>query len=183
MATSLCAPAAVRLKARAHDIERGKDPKRKAAKKAAAARAYQANKQAVLARTAAYAKAHPELRREIHDKWRRRNLAVIARSVSEWRQRYPDRHLAATRKYATLVARAYPAWANDKAIRGFYAKARRATAATGILHHVDHVVPIRSRIVCGLHCEANLQVIPWRDNLVKGNRHWPDMPENLTGEI
>lgn len=182
MATSLCAPAAVRLKARAHDIERGKDPKRKAAKKAAAARAYQVNKQAVLARTAAYTKAHPEQRRQTKDRWRRRNLELMAEHARLWRGRHPDRHLAATRKYVMLVAKAYPAWADDKAIRGFYAMARRATATTGVLHHVDHIVPIRSHIVCGLHCEANLQVIPWRDNIAKGNRRWPDMPENSIGE-
>jgi hypothetical protein len=41
---------------------------------------------------------------------------------------------------------------------------------------VDHVVPLKSPLVCGLHCEANLELIPANDNFRKGNRHWPDMP-------
>jgi hypothetical protein len=50
------------------------------------------------------------------------------------------------------------------------------TRATGVLHEIDHVVPLRSKIVCGLHAETNIRVIPAFENRSKGNRHWPDMP-------
>lgn len=49
------------------------------------------------------------------------------------------------------------------------------TAETGIQHQVDHIVPLRHPLVCGLHCEANLQVIPALDNQRKSNRIWPNM--------
>ena len=42
---------------------------------------------------------------------------------------------------------------------------------------VDHVVPIRSKIVCGLNVPANMQLLHKSLNSSKGNRHWPDMPE------
>jgi hypothetical protein len=42
--------------------------------------------------------------------------------------------------------------------------------------HVDHIVPLVSKFVCGLHCEANLQLLPGPENQRKGNRVWPDMP-------
>lgn len=39
-----------------------------------------------------------------------------------------------------------------------------------------HVVPLRHRLVCGLHCEANLRAVPASCNRAKSNRYWPGMP-------
>jgi len=41
---------------------------------------------------------------------------------------------------------------------------------------VDHIVPITSKKVCGLHTFANLQLLAPDLNKSKGNRRWPDMP-------
>ena len=76
-----------------------------------------------------------------------------------------------------LVARqATPSWANRFFIEEAYALARLRTEVTGIKWHVDHVVPLQSDVVCGLHCEGNLRVIPASENISKHNRYWPDMP-------
>ena len=48
--------------------------------------------------------------------------------------------------------------------------------STGFGWHVDHMVPLTSNKVCGLHCSDNLQLIPAFDNLSKGNAYWPNMP-------
>lgn len=50
------------------------------------------------------------------------------------------------------------------------------TSMTGILHEVDHIVPLTSAVVCGLHNEHNLRVLSASMNRSKGNRYWPDMP-------
>lgn len=71
--------------------------------------------------------------------------------------------------------RATPAWADLAAIAVFYAKARYLTAKTGELHVVDHIVPKIGKTVCGLHVPANLRVIHWHENAVKGAAWWPDM--------
>jgi len=42
---------------------------------------------------------------------------------------------------------------------------------TGIDWHVDHIVPLKGKNVCGLHIWSNLQVIPKILNLQKGNSH------------
>lgn len=51
------------------------------------------------------------------------------------------------------------------------------TKATGVKWHVDHIVPLQSELVQGLHCGYNLQLLPASHNIAKGNRWWPDMPE------
>ena len=42
---------------------------------------------------------------------------------------------------------------------------------TGIEWHVDHIIPLHNKLVCGLHIWSNLQVIPKLVNLQKGNTH------------
>lgn len=71
--------------------------------------------------------------------------------------------------------RARPAWASPAAITAVWTASRAATAATGVQHSVDHIVPLVHPLVCGLHVENNLCVRPLLDNIRKGNRWWPDM--------
>lgn len=103
--------------------------------------------------------------------WRRENLDRMRELAENHRKKNPGlyRHYKAKRRAAEL--RATPKWANLDEIRNFY-----AMAATTPGLHVDHIVPLISKLVCGLHCEANLQLLPASDNMSKGNRVWPDMP-------
>ena len=64
-----------------------------------------------------------------------------------------------------------PPWADDAAIRAIYAEARRLTAATGVQHEVDHVIPLLGARVSGLHVETNLQILTRDANKRKLNRH------------
>jgi hypothetical protein len=65
--------------------------------------------------------------------------------------------------------RATPKWADFEQIQLIYDEAARLTWLTGIEHTVDHVVPLRHPLVCGLHVAHNLQVLPKYINAAKGN--------------
>lgn len=65
---------------------------------------------------------------------------------------------------------ATPTWANREAMLAIYRERDARVAATGIPHDVDHIVPLVSRVVCGLHCEFNLRVITATENRKKSNR-------------
>jgi hypothetical protein len=49
----------------------------------------------------------------------------------------------------------------------------RLTRETGIQHHVDHVIPLKGRLVSGLHVVENLRVIPGKENLAKNSKFTP----------
>lgn len=55
----------------------------------------------------------------------------------------------------------------------------RRDAMTGCKWEIDHIVPIKSKIVCGLHAYTNIAVIPRKHNKAKSNRIWPNMPEAI----
>lgn len=55
-----------------------------------------------------------------------------------------------------------PLWAAGKAIAEIYARCPEG-------HHVDHVIPLRGRLVSGLHVEANLQYLTASANHRKHN--------------
>lgn len=70
--------------------------------------------------------------------------------------------------------RATPGWLSNEqraAIDAKYVEAQEATERTGEEHEVDHVVPLVSETVCGMHVPWNLRVITATENAAKGNSY------------
>lgn len=82
---------------------------------------------------------------------------------------------AKLKKYITVSDRAArkrtqtPKWANPKYIQLFYEGAKIQEQRIGKKVHVDHIVPLQHELVCGLHCEDNLQWLTEEANLAKSN--------------
>jgi hypothetical protein len=93
-----------------------------------------------------------------------------------WRLENPGKVNALRAKRRASELRATPEWADLEAIEEIYKQCRDVTNLVGEPYHVDHIVPLNSKLVCGLHNQFNLQIIPGEENIKKSNRHWPDMP-------
>lgn len=99
--------------------------------------------------------------------WQLANPEKFAQSRRSWKQKNIERWREIKR---TRRKGATPAWADKQAIRAVYGECRRLARETGVEHHVDHVIPLKHPLVCGLHVHNNLQVLPAVDNLRKSNQ-------------
>lgn len=79
--------------------------------------------------------------------------------------------LALVRRRQTRLLSASPVWADHEKIKGIYRVAARISEVTGIPHHVDHVIPLRGKLVSGLHVPENLMVVSYDYNCSKNNRY------------
>jgi hypothetical protein len=91
-----------------------------------------------------------------------------------WKKYYEANKTKIKVKSSTRRARklnAVPLWADQFVIKEIYELAQLRTRMTGVAWHVDHIVPLQSKLVCGLHVEHNLRVILGAENLKKSNKH------------
>jgi len=89
----------------------------------------------------------------------------------EYRRVKRSEILARNAKRRADRLKATPKWAELGKIKIIYKKAKWLESLTGLKYHVDHIVPLKGKNVCGLHVWANLQILEESINLKKNNRH------------
>lgn len=143
------------------------------ASRAIYAKSYQENKEQILAQnkldttknneySKVYRDNNKEQRRLSGEKWRAKNKVLTCFLANARRAR----KLQATPKWAE---------AEQKQIEALYREAARLQEETGVKYHVDHIIPLQSELVCGLHCLANLQILTQHENNVKSNKFDPNV--------
>ena len=116
---------------------------------------YQENREAVI-NNAATRPAH--VLREYRNAWKVNNKTQVLADNKVRRRKHRE---------------ATPPWLTRKQkseIRQLYQIAITMTQTTGEQYVVDHIVPLRSHEVCGLHVPWNLRVITQEENLKKSNK-------------
>jgi hypothetical protein len=108
------------------------------------------------------------------------------RNAKAWRQNNPDKVKETLKKYREsargkvircslqnqrklLQKQRVPAWSNKEEITMWYEVAE-VLSRSGVKFHVDHVVPLQGKNVCGLHVSENMQVLPAHLNISKNNQ-------------
>jgi hypothetical protein len=156
---------------RCKDCDLAYQRSRKSEKKISSARWYAVNKGTYLLNARIQAKEK-----------RVKKYSVIFASSSEygvekWRKYRAKRVLA--------KVQATPSWVDlphHSKINEIYAITQQLQEATGSIYHVDHIVPLVSDVVCGLHVWWNLQPMPEKANMLKNNLFEPSLyPEQ--GEV
>lgn len=120
---------------------------------------YTENKQKELSNSRAYQKYNYDKLKE----HRQDNLIIFRRASSKWRKNNKEANRFKRSLERARKLKATPKWANLKRIKEIYENCPKG-------HHVDHIIPLKGKEICGLHIETNLQYLPAKENLKKGNK-------------
>ena len=101
------------------------------------------------------------------DKKHREYHALNKESINQRKHIYyqNNKHLykAYDAKRRASIIQATPKWADLEKIKEMYKSCPEG-------YHVDHWAPLKGELVCGLHCEFNLQHLTAAENLAKSNK-------------
>lgn len=115
---------------------------------------YLNNKEAVIERAKTQT---PDQKRAYQKAWKDKNMLWVRADTKARRRKHKE---------------APPPWMTRRQkseIREMYKIAITMTKTTGEQYVVDHIYPLRSEVVCGLHVPWNLRVITREENLRKSN--------------
>lgn len=110
----------------------------------------------------AHYEANPEIHRERAKEYYKTNKEERLEYSHAYYHANPDLYAAHRNKRRTREDQALANWANLEEINTIYICCPQG-------HHVDHIIPLQGKLVCGLHTENNLQYLLASDNLAKSN--------------
>jgi hypothetical protein len=132
----------------------------------------------------AYRAKNLEILRQKDREYARLNKGKRGKNSKKWRNKNADANRAQGAARRARKRNAVPSWLteNDRLeIFKIYSLAKWTEEATGERFHVDHLYPLTSDFLCGLHVPSNLIVMSADDNLSKNNKWWPGQLECQRG--
>lgn len=114
-----------------------------------------------------YAESHRTEARQRIKKWSSKNPERKRQNDKAWTEANKARAHSLKAKYRAARRQACPPWvdaAHMARIHEIYKLRRDISEKTGVVHEVDHIVPLQGKTVCGLHVWWNLRVIPREEN-------------------
>lgn len=134
---------------------------------------YDLKKQELKAKQNLYSRQNKNKVYAANKKWKQQNLELAKNLSAKWKKENAGRVNAKCKERRLAVKNAVPKWVDKEElwlIEEAYNLSQLRGKMFGIQFHVDHIVPILGKNVCGLHTINNLQVIPAIENCRKGNR-------------
>jgi hypothetical protein len=134
---------------------------------------YQKNKEKKIAYQKEWREKNREKHREYSREWNKNNPEKASQRLKDWYKKNQGMRSFYSASRKAQVLKATPEWLSDKEvlhIQCVYQLCSMRNRESDIKWHVDHVVPLRGKTVCGLHVPWNLRVIPASDNMTKGNK-------------
>jgi hypothetical protein len=136
--------------------------------------AYRNNKEVHNARSNAYRRKNMPKIRAIAANYREKNREKINAYSNEWVKSNRLNSTLNTAKYRSAKLQRTPAWLTEfdlLKIKCLYQLAAMRTRESGYTWDVDHIIPLKGKLVSGLHVPDNLRVIPARENKRKLNKY------------
>lgn len=121
----------------------------------------------------AYALSDKKHVRKLKNAWNAANIDKVREGRRLSVKRNSASFNARTAKRRATALNATPKWLNKQhksEIKEFYILAKELQWLSEERLEVDHIIPLVSDLVCGLHVPWNLQILPKSVNVKKGNR-------------
>jgi len=132
---------------------------------------YLANRDKYLAQSKAWIDNNRDKQNAYVKTWNENNKDKKKEYEKAWAKNNKDKINSYTAKRRASKLQRTPVWSDTDKIAQFYATAKRIEELTGVVHHVDHRIPLQGELVSGLHVPLNLQVISAEANLAKSNTY------------
>jgi len=105
--------------------------------------------------------------------WAAHNKDKVLANAKERYKAKRELYVSALAKRRAEKLSATPSWLTQdqkEQIKLVYKEATLLQQEHNSKYHVDHIVPLKGKNVCGLHVPWNLRAIPATENIAKGNR-------------